>query len=233
MALVLAFGIVLLISVSRSGVAARTVLSAASLFLATAANQDTGFGVVAVELVAGLALGVALPAIVTVAWRLRLLAALFWPLLAVSAVVKKQSLVDRIALPPFLSSLLWLIGVVGTSRAELYERGVLVTNWLTRFWIPWGAVAGVGSDPRLSLVLVDGREVGLAVGAGSLLNHLFGNRYQRNLGSQLQEVRAKAPTAGPSPDVVKEVRLGLARFFGWLGSFAFFLVLCLLWWALV
>jgi sodium/hydrogen antiporter len=45
------------------------------IFLATAAGQDANVGTVALELVAGLALGIAIPAVVTLAWRLRLLTA--------------------------------------------------------------------------------------------------------------------------------------------------------------
>ncbi len=45
------------------------------IFLATAANQDAHLGEVALELVAGLALGVAIPAVVVLAWRLRVLTA--------------------------------------------------------------------------------------------------------------------------------------------------------------
>lgn len=45
------------------------------IFLATAANEDAHLGTVAVELVAGLALGVAIPAVVVLAWRLRFLTA--------------------------------------------------------------------------------------------------------------------------------------------------------------
>jgi sodium/hydrogen antiporter len=45
------------------------------IFLATAANQDTHLGMVAIELVAGLALGIAIPAAVVLAWRLRVLTA--------------------------------------------------------------------------------------------------------------------------------------------------------------
>ncbi len=45
------------------------------IFLATAANQDAHLGEVALELVAGLALGVAIPAVVVLAWRLRILTA--------------------------------------------------------------------------------------------------------------------------------------------------------------
>lgn len=45
------------------------------IFLATAANQDAHLGEVAVELVAGLALGIAIPAVVVLAWRLRILTA--------------------------------------------------------------------------------------------------------------------------------------------------------------
>lgn len=45
------------------------------IFLATAAHQDSHIGTVAVELVAGLALGVAVPAVVVLAWRLRILTA--------------------------------------------------------------------------------------------------------------------------------------------------------------
>ncbi|MCP2256628.1 hypothetical protein LX15_000311 [Streptoalloteichus tenebrarius] len=35
--------------------------------------------------------------------------------------------------------------------------------------------------------------------------------------------------SGAAHEVVKEVRWGPGRFFGWLGSFAFFVMLCLLW----
>jgi sodium/hydrogen antiporter len=45
------------------------------IFLATAANQDAHLGEVALELVAGLALGIAIPAVVVLAWRLRILTA--------------------------------------------------------------------------------------------------------------------------------------------------------------
>ncbi|MFI9457019.1 cation:proton antiporter [Amycolatopsis sp. NPDC052450] len=45
------------------------------IFLATAANRDTDFGGIAIELVAGLALGVAIPAAITLAWRLKVLTA--------------------------------------------------------------------------------------------------------------------------------------------------------------
>lgn len=45
------------------------------IFLATATNSETHLGEVAVELVAGLALGVAIPAVVVLAWRLRVLSA--------------------------------------------------------------------------------------------------------------------------------------------------------------
>ena len=45
------------------------------IFLATAANRDAHLGEVALELVAGLALGVAIPAVVVLAWRLRVLTA--------------------------------------------------------------------------------------------------------------------------------------------------------------
>ncbi len=44
------------------------------IFLATATNAETHLGEVAVELVAGLALGVVLPALVVLAWRLPILA---------------------------------------------------------------------------------------------------------------------------------------------------------------
>jgi NhaP-type Na+/H+ or K+/H+ antiporter len=45
------------------------------IFLATTANRDAHLGEVAIELVAGLALGVAIPAVVVLAWRLRILTA--------------------------------------------------------------------------------------------------------------------------------------------------------------
>ncbi|MBB4911605.1 cation:proton antiporter [Actinophytocola algeriensis] len=45
------------------------------IFLATAANQDAHLGEVAFELVAGLALGIAIPAAAVLAWRLRILTA--------------------------------------------------------------------------------------------------------------------------------------------------------------
>ncbi len=45
------------------------------IFLATAANRDTDFGGIAIELVAGLALGVAIPAAIALAWRLKVLTA--------------------------------------------------------------------------------------------------------------------------------------------------------------
>ncbi len=45
------------------------------IFLATVANQDAHLGVVALELVAGLALGVVVPAVIVLAWRLRFLTA--------------------------------------------------------------------------------------------------------------------------------------------------------------
>lgn len=45
------------------------------IYLATAANQDAHLGEVALELVAGLALGIAIPAAVVLAWRLRILTA--------------------------------------------------------------------------------------------------------------------------------------------------------------
>ncbi|MFE6613347.1 cation:proton antiporter [Amycolatopsis sp. NPDC057786] len=45
------------------------------IFLATAANRDTDFGGIAIELVAGLVLGVAIPAAIALAWRLKVLTA--------------------------------------------------------------------------------------------------------------------------------------------------------------
>lgn len=45
------------------------------IFLATAANRDAHLGTVALELVVGLALGVAVPAAIVLAWRLRILTA--------------------------------------------------------------------------------------------------------------------------------------------------------------
>jgi sodium/hydrogen antiporter len=45
------------------------------IFLATATNSDTHLGTVAIELVAGLALGIAVPAVIVLAWRLRILTA--------------------------------------------------------------------------------------------------------------------------------------------------------------
>ncbi|MFK0244093.1 cation:proton antiporter [Amycolatopsis azurea] len=45
------------------------------IFLATAANRDTDFGGIAIELVAGLVLGVAIPAAIALAWRLKILTA--------------------------------------------------------------------------------------------------------------------------------------------------------------
>lgn len=45
------------------------------IFLATAANQDAHLGAVALELVAGLALGIVVPVVVVMAWRLRILTA--------------------------------------------------------------------------------------------------------------------------------------------------------------
>ncbi len=45
------------------------------IFLATAANRDAHLGTVAIELVAGLALGVVIPAVVVLAWRWRVLTA--------------------------------------------------------------------------------------------------------------------------------------------------------------
>jgi NhaP-type Na+/H+ or K+/H+ antiporter len=45
------------------------------IFLATAANRDAHLGMVAIELVAGLALGIVVPAVIVLAWRLRVLTA--------------------------------------------------------------------------------------------------------------------------------------------------------------
>ncbi|TVT23238.1 sodium:proton antiporter, partial [Amycolatopsis rhizosphaerae] len=45
------------------------------IFLATAAHERSHLGIVAIELVAGLALGIVIPALVTLAWRTRLLTA--------------------------------------------------------------------------------------------------------------------------------------------------------------
>ncbi len=45
------------------------------IFLATAANRDTDFGTIAIELVSGLALGVVIPLVIALAWRLKVLTA--------------------------------------------------------------------------------------------------------------------------------------------------------------
>ena len=45
------------------------------IFLATAAGSDTDLGTIVVELVAGLALGIAIAAVITLAWKLRILTA--------------------------------------------------------------------------------------------------------------------------------------------------------------
>ncbi|MGH3763049.1 cation:proton antiporter [Actinophytocola sp.] len=45
------------------------------IFLATAAHESADLGTVAIELVVGLALGIAIPAVVVLAWRLRILTA--------------------------------------------------------------------------------------------------------------------------------------------------------------
>lgn len=45
------------------------------IFLATAANRDAHLGEVAIELVAGLALGIVIPAVIALAWRTRILTA--------------------------------------------------------------------------------------------------------------------------------------------------------------
>ncbi|NUT48130.1 MAG: sodium:proton antiporter [Saccharothrix sp.] len=45
------------------------------IFLATATNSDTDYGTIALELVAGLALGIAVAAVVALAWRLKILTA--------------------------------------------------------------------------------------------------------------------------------------------------------------
>ncbi|RDI34381.1 cation:proton antiporter [Lentzea flaviverrucosa] len=45
------------------------------IFLATAANRDTDFLTIGIELAAGLALGVVIPAVVVLAWRLRIFTA--------------------------------------------------------------------------------------------------------------------------------------------------------------
>lgn len=45
------------------------------IFLATAANRDAHLGEVALELVAGLALGIVIPAVIALAWRTRILTA--------------------------------------------------------------------------------------------------------------------------------------------------------------
>ncbi|MCX2948829.1 cation:proton antiporter [Lentzea sp. NEAU-D7] len=45
------------------------------IFLATAANKDTDFATIGIELVAGLALGVVIPAVVVLSWRLRIFTA--------------------------------------------------------------------------------------------------------------------------------------------------------------
>lgn len=45
------------------------------IFLATAADEPANLGTIGLELVAGLALGVAVPAVITLAWRLRFLTA--------------------------------------------------------------------------------------------------------------------------------------------------------------
>ena len=45
------------------------------IFLATAANKDTDFATIGIELAAGLALGIVIPAVVVLAWRLRIFTA--------------------------------------------------------------------------------------------------------------------------------------------------------------
>lgn len=45
------------------------------IFLATAANKDTDFATIGIELAAGLALGVVIPAVVVLSWRLRIFTA--------------------------------------------------------------------------------------------------------------------------------------------------------------
>ena len=45
------------------------------IFLATAANRGTDFGTIAIELVAGLAIGIVVPAVIALAWRLKILTA--------------------------------------------------------------------------------------------------------------------------------------------------------------
>lgn len=45
------------------------------IFLATAANRDSGLGDIALELVLGVVLGIAVPGVVALAWRLRILTA--------------------------------------------------------------------------------------------------------------------------------------------------------------
>ncbi|MFI9811316.1 cation:proton antiporter [Saccharothrix variisporea] len=45
------------------------------IFLATATNRDTDFATIAIELVSGLALGIAVAAVVALAWRLKILTA--------------------------------------------------------------------------------------------------------------------------------------------------------------
>ncbi|ATY13464.1 hypothetical protein CU254_25800 [Amycolatopsis sp. AA4] len=119
----------------------------------------------------------------------------------------------------------WFVWLCGANpRLVVAEDGVDVTNYLFRYWIPWGAVSRVETSDRTVLVLTDGRRMRPAVGEWSLQGRRHGNPVQREIGEQVARAR-EAAGKNPGSEVRRRLHVHPVP---WLAAFA--VLILLLWW---
>lgn len=87
----------------------------------------------------------------------------------------------------------WFSWICGANpRLTVTENGLAVTNYIFRYWIPWGAVSRVESTDETVIHLTDGRRVKPAVGEWSLAGRRHGSPVQREIGERVARAREAA-----------------------------------------
>ncbi|WP_309115896.1 PH domain-containing protein [Saccharothrix sp.] len=134
------------------------------------------------HVVAGVALTcVSLPVLVTLIWTGR-----------------ARSTFEDTALLVFVQvSVIWLVSLVAKSRIVLSDTGMTVVNWFRKYSVPWSAVHSVDAIPQVSIVLTSGRRIDCAVGGGSVIDNMRGNRRQRDMRSRIESFRGAQAAGGP------------------------------------
>ncbi|MEE1804386.1 hypothetical protein ACIQVO_22535 [Streptomyces sp. NPDC101062] len=116
---------------------------------------------------------------------------------------------DSLMVSSVMLAICWAMIRIGRARVEIHDGGLVLIDWWSREWIPWGAYRRVETDGGLTVVARGDKQHTLMSFGGSVVEEARARRGKGLIGGIAQEIRTASRAA--SPESLRETEVTVKR----------------------